>query len=347
MRTTRLVSLVAASLAAAGGAALAGASLDGGVVNACRNAANGHVRIVDSAGDCRNHEEALSWNQSGPQGPAGPAGPAGPQGAQGAQGAQGPAGAAGAQGAKGDTGAAGAQGPAGPAGPAGPVGPAGPQGPKGDPGTGGGGLTSLGDLDGLACTDGGQAGTTDLTFDATHHAILTCVLGGGGGGGGGGTGTVKVNEVMTGNTGAASDEFVELFNAGTTAVAIGGWKIVYRSAAGTSDSTLAIIADGTTLAPGAFYLAGGSAYSGTPAADSSFTIGMAGTGGGVGIKDGTGALVDSVGYGTATNAFVEGTVAAAPAAGESIGRSPDGHDTSANAADFSIDSTPTPKATNG
>ena len=142
---------------------------------------------------------------------------------------------------------------------------------------------------------------------------------------------------MTGNTGAASDEFVEIVNAGTTAVAIGGWKIVYRSAAGTSDSTLATIADGTTLAPGAFYLAGGSAYSGTPVADSSFTIGMAGTGGGVGIKDGTGALIDSVGYGTATNAFVEGTVAAAPAAGESIGRSPDGHDTNANAADFSID----------
>jgi hypothetical protein len=74
---------------------------------------------------------------------------------------------------------------------------------------------------------------------------------------------------------------------------------------------------------------------------------MSGTGGGVGIKDGTGALIDSVGYGTATNAFVEGTVAAAPAAGESIRRSPDGHDTNVNAADFAIDSTPTPKATNG
>jgi hypothetical protein len=219
----------------------------------------------------------------------------------------------------------------------------------GDPGTGGGGLTSLAGLDGLACTDGGQTGTTDLTFDASHHAILTCVLsgGGGGGGGGGGTGTVKVNEVMTGNVGAASDEFVELVNAGTTAVAIGGWKVVYRSAAGTSDSTLATIADGTTLAPGAFFLVVGSAYSGTATADASFTIGMAGTGGGVGVKDATGTLLDSVGYGTATYAFVEGTVAAAPAAGESIERTPDGHDTNANSADFGISTTPTPKATNG
>jgi hypothetical protein len=176
--------------------------------------------------------------------------------------------------------------------------------------------------------------------------VLTCVVTGGGGGGGG-TGTVKVNEVMTGNVGAASDEFVELVNTGTSAVAIGGWKVVYRSAAGTSDSTLAIIADGTTLAAGGFYLAAGSGYSGTPTPDSTFTIGMAGTAGGVAVKDGTGAVLDSVGYGTATNAFVEGAVAAAPAAGESIERSPDGHDTNANAADFGIATTPTPKATNG
>jgi hypothetical protein len=74
---------------------------------------------------------------------------------------------------------------------------------------------------------------------------------------------------------------------------------------------------------------------------------MAGTGGGVGVRDATGTLLDSVAYGTATNAFVEGTVAAAPAAGESIERSPDGHDTNTNAADFGIAATPTPKASNG
>src|SRR6188472_4159048 len=130
MRTPRLMSLLAVSFAAAGAATLASASLDGGVVNACRNITNGEVRIVDSAGDCRSHEEALSWNQSGRAGPAGPAG------ATGATGATGPAGATG------------------------PPGPAGPQGSKGDHGSGsGGGLTAIADLDGLACVNGTLTGT--------------------------------------------------------------------------------------------------------------------------------------------------------------------------------------------
>ena len=104
------------------------------------------------------------------------------------------------------------------------------------------------------------------------------------------------------------------------------------------------------LAPGGFYLLGGSAYAGTAAADQSFSTGLAGTGGGVGIRDTSGALVDSVGWGTATNALVEGTPASAPPAtaapGSSIARIPDGHDTSANAADFAVTSTATPKGAN-
>jgi hypothetical protein len=156
-----------------------------------------------------------------------------------------------------------------------------------------------------------------------------------------------VNEVMTGDTGAAADEFVELYNAGTTAAAIGGWKLVYRSAAGTSDVTLVTIPDGTTLAPGAFLLAGGSGYTAPPAADVSFSTGLAGTAGSVGIRNADGTLLDSVGWGETTNVFVEGTSAPAPAAGQSIERTPDGDDTNANATDFTVATTPTPKATNG
>ena len=69
---------------------------------------------------------------------------------------------------------------------------------------------------------------------------------------------------------------------------------------------LATIPDGTTLAAGSFYLFGGSGYSGSPAADQSFSAGLASTAGGVGIRDADGTLVDSVGYGaTAANGFVE------------------------------------------
>jgi len=157
--------------------------------------------------------------------------------------------------------------------------------------------------------------------------------------------------VQTGTAGSAADEFVELVNAGTAAADVGGWKVVYRSAAGTTDTTLATIPDGTTIAAAGFYLLGGSAYAGPHAANQSFALAIAATGGAVGVRDSTGALVDGVGWGTATNALVEGVAAAAPPAtaspGSSIVRKPDGHDTNDNSADLSVSSTATPGVSNG
>ncbi len=273
---------------------------------------------------------------NGAQGANGAPGPAGPQGIAGAPGTTGPPGVAGGQGA------AGPQGPPGPqgaVGPAGSTGPAGPVGQKGDPGTA---LSSLDQLSGTRCqTDG----TVRITYDPSGTVTFSCTAA---------TPVavpaVRINEVETGTTSSAADEFVEVVNAGAGAVDIGGWKVVYRSAAGTSDTTLATIPTGTTLAPGAFYLLGGSGYGGAAAADQSFSTGLAGTGGAAGIRDGSGTLVDSVGWGTATNTLVEGSPAAAPpsttAPGSSIDRIPDGHDTNQNAADFTISATATPRASN-
>ena len=160
---------------------------------------------------------------------------------------------------------------------------------------------------------------------------------------------LRVNEVSTGTTVSAADEFVELYNAGTTAIDVSGWKVVYRSAAGTSDTTLATIPAGTTIAAGGFYLLGGNATrarrpptsrsaraSPAPAAPWACAIRRR--------------AVDSVGWGTATNALVEGSAAAAPPAtaapGSSIVRLPDGHDTNANASDFTITASATPRAAN-
>jgi hypothetical protein len=184
-----------------------------------------------------------------------------------------------------------------------------------------------------------------VSYDASHHAVLTC------GTSGGGQAAVRINEFMTGVTGGAANEFVEIVNSGTASADISGWKLVYRSAAGTSDTAVDTVPDGTTLPVGAFYLFGGSDYAGPPAADQSFSTGLAATGGGVAIRDGNGTIVDSVGWGTATNAFVEGTVAPAPPAtappGSSAARHPDGHDTNDNSADFTVVTPPTPRATNG
>lgn len=121
---------------------------------------------------------------------------------------------------------------------------------------------------------------------------------------------------------------VEIVNTGTAAADIGGYKLAYRSAAGTSDVTLASVPTGTTLAAGNFYLFGGSGYAGTRATpDQSFSAAIAATGGGVALRDATGANVDSVGYGDAVNAFVEAHAANAPpttaAPGSSIVRIPD------------------------
>ena len=105
-----------------------------------------------------------------------------------------------------------------------------------------------------------------------------------------------------------------------------------------------------TLAPGAFLLFGGSAYAGAHPADRTFSTGLASAAGGVALRDASGGVIDSVGWGTATNAFVETATAAAPpiaaAPGTSGARSPDGHDTNDNSADFAVDDTPSPGAAN-
>ena len=240
------------------------------------------------------------------------------------------------RGPAGPAGPAGAQGPAGPKGATGAQGPQGPQVPQGPPGPA---LASFDSLAGLPCTNGGQAGAISISYDGSGLAQIKCVAGSSG------SATILINEFSVGIEGALGDEFVEIVNTGTAAADLSGWKLVYRSGAGTSDVSLGTLVDGTTLAPGAFFLFGGSAYSGAHPADKSFSAGLASAAGGVAIKDADGNVVDSVGWGDATNAFVEGTAAAAPtiapAPGKSDARHPDGHDTNVNSADFAIGD-PTP-----
>jgi hypothetical protein len=277
----------------------------------------------------------------GPQGLTGPAGTPGPAGAQGPIGPQGIAGATGPAGLAGPGGAVGLTGPAGPAGIAGSTGPAGATGATGDPGPT---LASFDQLGGLACAGSSAAGTIQVAYDSSGHTTLTCVAAPSG------TALVRINEVATGTLASGADEFVELSNTGTATADISGWKLVYRSATGTNDVALATVPAATTLAVGAFYLVGGASYSGAQPADVSFSPGLASAGGAVGLRDGSGTLIDGVGWGTATNALVEGSAAPAPpttsAPGSSIERLPNGHDTNNNATDFSVTSSPSPRASN-
>jgi len=52
-------------------------------IQACYDNANGNLRRVTSANQCRHNETPISWNIAGPAGPRGPAGPQGPAGAPG------------------------------------------------------------------------------------------------------------------------------------------------------------------------------------------------------------------------------------------------------------------------
>jgi hypothetical protein len=224
----------------------------------------------------------------------------------------------------------------------GPAGPPGPPGPAGEPGHG---LSSFDDLGGLACHAGGQDGTTSISYDATQRAVITCVVAGGTD-----APAVKINEFSTGVSGAATNEFIELFNAGAIAADLGGVRIVYRSAGGTSETTLAKVPPATQLAPGAFYLLGGSGYSGAESADQSFGTALSSTGGSIGIRSSDGGLLDAVGYGTAANGLGEGQPAPAPPLTPSPGSSgirlPDSADTDDNATDFRVTATPTPRGRN-
>jgi hypothetical protein len=152
-----------------------------------------------------------------------------------------------------------------------------------------------------------------------------------------------VNEVMTGGTSSASEELVEILNPCAVSLTLEGARILYQSASGATQRTLVTWEAGTVLGPGARLLYATSQFPGP--VDGSFSSGLSGTGGGVAVVDAAGTLVDGVGYGTATNAFVEGSVAPAPAAGSAIARIPDGADTDDGGSDWQ-ETSPTPGAPN-
>jgi hypothetical protein len=341
MRISRLALVVSAALVSAGATMLiasAGteATATATTIHACARLHDGRLRTIDANALCRHNERALEWDVQGRPGDAGPAGPAGPPGDAGPVGPAGP---------PGDAGPAGPPGAPGPAGAAGPQGAAGAQGLPGPQGPPGPGLTSLEGLDGLACHASGQDGTVSISYDASGRAELKCTATGGGG-----SPVLTINEFSTGVTGTATNEFIELFNAGTTTIDVSGFKVVYRSASGTSDTTLVTIPAGTQLVAHAFYLLGGSGYAGAVPADQTYGLLLAATGGSVGVRDGGGALLDAVAYGTAANGLGEGSPAAAPPTaagpGTSAIRLPDGLDTADNSADFAVTTVPTPRAAN-
>ncbi|MBX3244308.1 MAG: DNA/RNA non-specific endonuclease [Acidobacteria bacterium] len=142
----------------------------------------------------------------------------------------------------------------------------------------------------------------------------------------------------------ANDEFVEIHNTSSAPIDLNGFRLVYRSAAGTSDvGPLTEWTTSTVIPPGGFYLVASNSYDGGVTPDriystSACACSMGANGGGLALRQGAqniGAVIDSVGWGTATNIFVEDTVATAPGNNNSKARKESGcQDTDNNANDF-------------
>ena len=166
----------------------------------------------------------------------------------------------------------------------------------------------------------------------------------------GGTGSIVISQVQTGGA-TSEDEFIELHNTGTDPFDLNGYRLVYRSATGTADvGPFATWGTTTLVQPGQYYLIAATSYDGSATANfiynpATCSCSMGVAGGGLALRPSvTGTPVDSVGWGTATNAFVEGTVTTAAPVNDSRVRLNGGcQDTNNNANDFTAASPSTPR----
>ncbi len=174
-------------------------------------------------------------------------------------------------------------------------------------------------------------------------------------------GGVVVSQIYGGggNSGATyTHDFIELYNAGTSAVDLAGWSVQYASSAGTSWQVTTLSG---SIAPGGYYLIQQAQGSGgttpLPPPDATGSINMSATAGKVALVNNTTALsgacptgdaiVDFVGFGAAANCF-EGT-GPTPAPGNTtavLRRDNGNQDTDDNAADFEAGA-PNPRNSGG
>ncbi|MEA2621029.1 MAG: uncharacterized protein QOC97_1802, partial [Chloroflexota bacterium] len=159
--------------------------------------------------------------------------------------------------------------------------------------------------------------------------------------------TLVVSEVQTGGA-SASDEFVEIANQGSDPVDLQGLEAVYATSSGSTITRKGTWSVSTVLDPGRRILLANASGSYASIADATYSGGFAATGGAIALRLVGGVAIDAVGWGDATNAFVEGLAAAAPPAGSSLERGPggaagNGRDTNDNASDWLMQAAPSPQ----
>ena len=200
-------------------------------------------------------------------------------------------------------------------------------------------FVNLSNPSGATIGDGQGVGT--ITNDDIPLIVISQVYGGGG------------------NSGAQfKNDFIEVFNRGTSTVDLSGWSVQYASATGTSWSTTPLCASGPCLLlPGRYFLvqedAGAGGTLNLPVPDAIGTITMTAGAGKVAVVSNstplsgacpTGAsILDFVGYGTTADCFEGSNHTGAPGNTTAEFRKSGGCvDTNDNAADF-VTSAPNPR----
>ena len=174
---------------------------------------------------------------------------------------------------------------------------------------------------------------------------------------------VVVSQVFAGggNAGAPfANDFVELFNRGSTAVDVSGWTVQYASAAGSTWQATTLAG---SIAPGRHYLvqlaSAAAVGAALPTPDATGTTNLAVSGGKIAVVrdaaalscgatagscSGVASIADLVGYGSAADYEGSGAAPAIDNTTAAVRASGGCTDTDANATDFSAE-TPTPRNT--
>ncbi len=193
-------------------------------------------------------------------------------------------------------------------------------------------------------TTGGGAGY-EIVYDSGTRTYSSHTGSGGGGGSGGDPLGVNISEARFRGPGGGSDELVEIKNTSSGDVDISGWALEGCAGGSGNPSNRAMVPAGTVLAAGQHYLFANNGYTGSVAADLSYSTGISDTGG-ARIVDGGGAMVDGVASSSGGSDLCrEGTGLSFPSGNndDSFHRAGEGAtDTDDNLADFTGPSPSTP-----
>lgn len=201
---------------------------------------------------------------------------------------------------------------------------------------------------GLGATpDAGDDGSVPLGDGAASSSGTSGKPADGGGSSSGTSGTsggtcdgkVVINELQTGGS-SVNDEFIELYNPNDCEVSLANWSIKYKADSGNTGAAGVAFANGAKIAAKSFLVAKPSG------GDVTLAAGLNAGGGSIGLLDGSEKVVDAVGWGTASQGYLEGGAAAAPPASQSLARKQDGVDSNNNKNDFAVDASPTPGQAN-